>query len=257
MRQFLLVLMAGLALVLGGCTSVPDGGDGDGDGDGVDTQAFYPNDEDNYWTYAVTVGGGGNFDWTIIDDPGYQLCYSQQRMRQHWEGAPDNTYRDTFFTDDETEAIIMEGYMWYDEGDPEGEFMFEDHPWTWLRWQSDGLDVGDTWDAWDISGVPPEVFYWQGFPADSLGFDLTADVESAGDFDYKDNTLTAYKVVFSGDIIIELDGVDPEDWEHYDYQMDHYFVPEFGWVKIQIYESGSLVPDELFTLTDTNVLIPH
>ena len=67
MRQFLLVLMAGLALVLGGCTS----GTGDGDGNGVDTQAFYPNDKDNYWTYSVDSDPVDyNEGWTVIDDPG-------------------------------------------------------------------------------------------------------------------------------------------------------------------------------------------
>ncbi|MCX7021499.1 MAG: hypothetical protein NTW26_04335, partial [bacterium] len=116
MRQFLLVLMAGLALVLGGCTSVP--GDGDGDGDGVDTQAFFPNDKDNYWIYFVeTEDHNLNEDWTIVDDPGYQLCYSQQRIRIHSENNPDDTYQDMFFTDDETEAVINEGYTVYDEGD--------------------------------------------------------------------------------------------------------------------------------------------
>ncbi|OGN95736.1 MAG: hypothetical protein A2Y89_05085 [Chloroflexi bacterium RBG_13_51_18] len=107
MRQFIPVLMAGLALVLGGCTTTTDG-----DGNDVDTQAFYPNDEDNYWTYTVTSDPVEyEEDWTIIDDPGYQLCYSQQRMRSHVEGDPDDTNVETFFTDDETEAVIVEGYM--------------------------------------------------------------------------------------------------------------------------------------------------
>ncbi|MCX7022926.1 MAG: hypothetical protein NTW26_11780 [bacterium] len=259
MRKFLLVLMAGLGLVLG-CTSVtPDGG-GDGEGDGVDTQAVYPNDRDNYWTYAVDIEGDDHYeDWTIIDDPGYQLCYSQQRIRVHSEGAPDNTYMDLYCTDDETEAVINEGFKFYDEGDQQGQFMFEDHPWTMLRWQSDGLDVGDTWHAWLISGVPPGLFYHEPFPADSLDLDLTANVESTGDFYYKGHVLTAYKIVFFGEVIFELDGVDPEDWEHHEFQMDYYFVPEFGWVKIQWYtnEGGSQDPWQLWTLTDTNVAIPN
>jgi len=255
MRQFLLVLMAGLALVLGGCTT----GTGGGDGTGVDTQAFYPNDEDNYWTYTVDSDPVDyNEGWTVMDDPGYQLSYSQQRIRSHIEGQPDETVVDSFFTDDETEAVILEGYMAYDEGDLDWHYMFEDDPWTILRWQSDGLDVGDTWDAWLISGIPPSVFGFEDAPVDSIGFDLTAEVVSTEDFDYQGTTLTAYKIVFSGDVIFEVDGVDEDEWDHYDYQVDYYFVPEFGWVMIQEYTNiwGSLVASDLYTLTDTNVPVP-
>ncbi|OGN95737.1 MAG: hypothetical protein A2Y89_05095 [Chloroflexi bacterium RBG_13_51_18] len=254
MRQFIPVLMAGLALVLGGCTTTTDG-----DGNDVDTQAFYPNDEDNYWTYTVTSDPVEyEEDWTIIDDPGYQLCYSQQRMRSHVEGDPDDTNVETFFTDDETEAVIVEGYMAYDEGDLDWLFMFEDDPWTKLRWQSDGLDEGDTWDAWLISGIPPGIFGFEDAPADSIGFDIEAEVFGTNDFDYQGNTLTSYEIRFTGDVIFEVDDVDPEEWDRYEWRQDMYFVPEFGWVMIQMYTNiwGSLVPDDFYTLTDTNVPIP-
>ena len=256
MRKFLVGLIAGLALLVAGCTS----GTGNGNGDQVNTQDFFPNDKGNYWTYTVTSDPVDyNETWEVKDDPGYQLCYSQQRMRAHIEGDHDETVVDSFFTDDETEAVLLEGYFAYDEGDLDWHFMFEDDPWTLLWWKSDGLDVGDTWDAWDISGIPPSVFGYEGAPIDSIGFELTAEVAGTNDFDYDGTTLTAYEIRFTGDIILEKDDEDPEDWARYDWRQDMYFVPEFGYVMIQYYTNvwGSLVESDKFTLIDTNVPVPE
>jgi hypothetical protein len=255
MRQFLPVLMAVLALVLGGCTTGTGGGGGE-----IDGQAFYPNDKDNYWTYTVD-SDPVEYDetWTVVDDPGYQLLYSQQRMRIHDEGNPDDTYVDAFFTDDEYEAVLLEGYITFDEGDLGWNFMFQDTPWTLLWWNTDGLDVGDTWDAWQISGVPPKVFGLEGVQADSLGFDLGAEVVDTYDFDYQGTTLTAYEIRYTGKVIFEVDGVDPDQWQQLDWREDRYFVPEFGFVMIQEYTNiwGSLTPADFYTLTDTNVPVPE
>jgi predicted small secreted protein len=251
MRKLLLVLIGVLAFVLAGCTT----GTGNGDGQQIDTQDFFPNDEDNYWTYAVEADPADyKEDWTVVGDPGYELA-DLQLFRIHVEGAHEDTYLDEFFTDDETDSVEVEGYASYDEGDPEWIYMFTDNPLLFLEWQSDGLDVDDEWDAWEISGVPPYVFDLEDAPADTLGFELTGEVVSTDDFDYQNTTLTAYKVVISGDVIFEEDG---EETDRFAWQYDYYFVPEFGIVMMQTYtnEWGTLIPEDFYTLEDTNVPIP-
>lgn len=255
MRQFLLVLIAGLALVLGGCTTSTDGG-----GNDIDTQAFYPNDEDNYWTYEVTGDINQTQTWTIIGDPDYILTRSLQRMRIHVEGDPDNTYIDFIMQDDEEESVVFKGVDIYEDGVEQTLETWSDF-WTLLFWNSDGLDVGDDWDAWSISGIEyPELM---GVPSssdyDSYGFELSAEVTDTVDFDYDGTTLTAYLIEVSGDVFFEEDGVDPDEWDSCPWQRDFYFVPEFGFVAIQEYTVTyqHLVESNYYTLTDTNVLVPE
>ncbi|MCX7021625.1 MAG: hypothetical protein NTW26_05005 [bacterium] len=255
MRQFLLVLIAGLAMVLGGCTTSTDGGGG-----GIDTQAFYPNDMDNYWTYEVTGDDARTETWTFIDDPDYILANGQQRLRIHEAADPDDTYTDVTFEDNEEDSLIYEGIEIYDAGSRELIYFWDDNPWMLLNWQSDGLDVDDSWDSWSITGFNyPELFGISDIVADELGFELTANVVDTDEFDYNGSTLTAYVIEITGDIIFEIDGVDPDEWDHYDYQKDFYFVPEFGYVGIQEYTNqyGQMVPTNRWTLTDTNVAVPE
>ncbi len=255
MRKLLLVLIAGLALILAGCTT---GTNGDGQQE-IDTQAFFPNDQNNYWQYEVDSDPAGYDEtWTVIDDPDYLLA-GQQRIRSHVDDNPDGTYLDSTIVDDETNSVELVGMEYYDEGSREWLYFFTSDPWTLLIWDDYGISVGDTWDAWNITGVPPDVFGFGGAPIDSLGFDLDAEVTATEDFQYSnDDTLTSYKIVFSGDIIFEIDGEDPDEWDHYEWQKDYYFVPEFGWVMIQIYEPGifGVTATDFYTLTDTNVPIP-
>ncbi|HUT98019.1 MAG TPA: hypothetical protein VM054_02985 [bacterium] len=256
MRQFLLVLMAGLALILGGCTTTT----GDGDGDQVDTQAFYPNDKDNYWTYEVTGDDARTETWTCIDDPDYILANGQQRVRIQDAADADDTYIDVTYEDNEEDSLIYEGVEIYEDGSRELIYFWDDDPWMLLNWKSDGLDVGDNWDSWSITGFNyPEIFGISDTVADELGFDLTADVVDTDEFDYNGETLTAYVIEITGDIIFELDGVDEDQWHHYAYQKDYYFVPEFGYVAIQEYteQYEQMVPTNHWTLTDTNVPVPE
>ncbi len=256
MRQFLLVLIAGLAIVLGGCTTSTDGGGGND----IDTQAFYPNDKDNYWTYEVTGNDPHTETWTFIDDPGYVLLKDQQLMRIHEENDPADTYIDVTLEDNEEDSLVYEGIEIYEDGSRKIRFFWDDDPWLLLNWQSDGLDVGDSWNSWSITGFRyPVVFGISDILADELGFDLTAEVADTEEFDYAGDTLTAYIIEITGKITFELDGVDPEDWEDYNFQKDYHFVPEFGFVAIQEYteQYGQMIPTNLWTLTDTNVPVPE
>lgn len=255
MRKLLVFSVAGLALLVAGCTS----GTGGGDGQQVDTQAFFPNDQDNYWQYdADSTPVDYTETWTIIDDPDYLLA-GQQRMRAHVDGDHDGTYTDTTIIDNETDSVVVVGYEYYEEGSRKWIHFFTKYPWTILKWRSDGLDVGDTWEAWDISGIPPEVFGFEGAPIDSIGFELDAEVVATQDFEYGGQTLTAYEIRFSGDIILEEDSEDPEDWARYDWRQDMYFVPEFGFVMVQFYEPGifGVQPTDFYTVVDTNVPVPE
>ncbi|MCK4593495.1 hypothetical protein KAU45_03265 [bacterium] len=256
MRKLLLVLIAGLALILAGCTT---GTNGDGNGQQkIDTQAFFPNDQDNYWQYELTGDQTGTVTQTIIDDPGYLLA-GQQRIRNHYDDDPEGDYWDSTIIDDEEDSVEFIGIEIYQDDSREEWALWDDDPLTLLKWDDYGIDEGDNWDAWEVSGIPTWMFGI--FPPeeiDSLGFDLVAEVADTVDFEYDKETLTAYLIEFTGDVTFEDGEVDPEDWEDYKFQIDYTFVPEFGWVMIQQYtnEFGSMVPTVLSTLIDTNVPIP-
>jgi hypothetical protein len=257
MRQFLLVLMAGLALVLAGCTTSTGGGGG---GDQVDTQAFFPNDQDNYWTYEVTGDEARTETWTFIDDPEYILAKDQQRLRIHDEADPADTYIDITLEDNEEDSLVYEGIEIYENGSRQRIYFWDDDPWMLLSWQSDGLDVNDSWASWSITGFRyPEIFGISETVADELGFDLTATVVDTVEFDYEDATLTAYVIEIYGTITFEKDDVDPDEWRSYPFQKDYHFVPEFGFVAIQEYteQYDEMIPTNLWTLTDTNVPVPE
>lgn len=255
MRKLIIVAIAGLALILAGCTT---GTNGNGQ-QKIDTQAFFPNDQDNYWQYERSGVETGDVTWAMLDDPGYQLTYDLQRVHIHNDSDPDDTWVDRFITDDEDDSLEYTGYMSQIEGDLDQNIMWNTDPWTLLFWDDYGISVGDTWDAWDVSNLPTDFYdYDPPDEIDSLGFKLDAEVTDTEDFDYNGTTLTAYVIEFTGFLIYEDDEVDQDDWIEVKYQEDYYFVPEFGWVKIQMYEQhqGILQKTTLYTLIDTNVPIP-
>jgi len=257
MRKLIIVAIAGLALILAGCTTSTNG-NGNGQ-QKIDTQAFFPNGQDNYWQYELSGDETGTETWTIIDDPDYLLA-GQQRIHVHGDDDPEGDYWDSTIIDDEVDSVEWIGIEIYEGGSREEWVLWDDDPFTLLSWDDYGIDEGDTWDAWEVSGIPTWMFEINPpQEIDSLGFDLVAEVADTVDFEYGNHTLTAYLIEYTGDVIFEDDDVDPEDWKDYAFQIDYTFVPEFGWVMIQMYENiyGQLEETRLSTLIDTNVSIPE
>ena len=251
---FLLLAVALGALFIGGCTT------GTGEtGDKIDTEAFFPNEKDNYWTYLVEGDGADyNQTQTIMDEPDVLLA-GQQRIRIQNDSDDDGDYLDVEITDNETNSLQMTGLELYQNGSRVEREFWDDNPFMMLVWDDYGINDGDEWDAWEITGFD-NPWFW-GLPdglMDSLGMLLTAEVDGTDDFTYGDDTLTAYKIVVSGDATFEQDDEDPEDWGSYNWQRDYYFVPEFGYVKIQEYQEqyGQMIEADTYTLIDTNVPVP-
>lgn len=265
MRKGLIVVLVALfaAAFFAGCETTVNGGVK------IDTQAFFPNDQGNYWTYYVT-GGTVNYHETlvIIDDPGYRdgmlLAYDWQRMRV-WNDVendgPDEilNYIDVTIEDNEKDTLGMIGLELYENGSRKAIHFWDHNPYVMLEWDDYGMRKDDSWDAWQHTGFR-HPWFW-GLPdgaMDTLGMDLRARVVDTETFSYNGTAMTAYVIEVTGTAIFERNDQDSSEWSRYPWQRDYYFVPEFGYVKIQSYTEsyGQMIPSTLNTLVETNVPVP-
>jgi uncharacterized protein YxeA len=248
-KLLILGLLAALTLMMVGCGGTTD------PKDKIDTAAYYPNAANNMWQYQESGNDNDTNTWQLDNN---DFTTAEQTMYIHDDADEDEDYLAMRVEDNDTDSLKMLALFWYDNGNLVGYDTFDATPWTLIKWDDYGLDVGDTWDSFNASDLDNDFWGFSGQNIDSIGFDLDGEVKEKVTYTYKGTDLTAYLIEHTGKVIFEVDGVDPEDWDRYNYQQDFVFVPMLGFVKMVSYTEsyGNLTPDVTEDLIDTNVTLP-
>ncbi len=221
----------------------------------VEGDAYYPNTADNRWQYQESGNSNDTQTWQIDND---DYTTAGQSLYVHGDSDDDDDYLEMNIVDNQN-SLEARGMYHYNNG-VMGEYStFDSTPWVLVKWGSDGLRVGDTWQSFHASGLNNGFWGFSGFFCDTIGFKLTAEVKGTVTYDYKGTSLTAYHIEHSGSVYFEVGGMDPIDWNLKPYKYDIYFVPRLGYVKTVTYSAnwdGSLYPDVTIDLIDTNVPLP-
>ena len=248
-KLLILGLMAALLLMMTACgeTTDPD--------TKIDTAAFYPNTDDNMWQYQES---GNDNDTNTHQLNNNDFTTAGQTMYIHEDGDEDEDYMALNVLDNDTDSLKMLAMFWYNDGNMQSYDTFDTTPWTLLKWDDYGLEVGDKWDSLNTSGRDKDFWGFSGANCDTVGFDLDGEVKEKITYDYKGTSLTAYLIEHTGKVIFEVTGVDPEDWLQYNFQRDYVFVPKLGFVKMVSYTEsyGQMTPNVTEDLIDTNVTLP-
>ncbi|MCD4733144.1 hypothetical protein K8R78_02775, partial [bacterium] len=223
--------------------------------DKIDTTAFYPNADDNMWQYQESGSDNDINTWQLEND---NFTAAKQTMFIHDDADPAEEYIAMSVNDNDTDTLKMLALFWYDANGLDSYDTFDNTPWTLIKWDDYGMEVGDKWDSLNTSGRDKDFWGYSGINCDTVGFDLDGEVKEKITYDYKGTSLTAYLIEHTGKVIYEVTGVDPEDWERYNYQQDFVFVPKLGFVKMVSYYSrnGQMTVDVTENLIDTNVTLP-
>ncbi len=248
-KLLILGLLAALTLMMVGCGGTTD------PKDKIDTAAYYPNAVNNMWQYQESGNDNDTNTWQLDNN---DFTLAPQTMYIHDDAAEDEDYMAMSVEDNDTDSLKMMALFWYDDGNMVSYDVFDATPWTLIKWDDYGLDVGDKWDSFNASDLNKDFWGFDGQSCDTIGFDLDGEVKEKITYLYKGTSLTAYLIEHTGKVTFEVDGVDPEDWDQYNYQQDFVFVPMLGFVKMVSYTEsyGALIPDVTEDLMDTNVTLP-
>jgi len=248
-KLLILGLMAALLLMLTACGETTD------PEVKIDTAAFYPNTDDNMWQYQESGSDNDTNTWQLNDN---DFTLAGQTMYIHEDGAEAEDYMAMNVVDNDTDSLKLLALFWYDDGNMQDYDTFDATPWTLIKWDDYGLEVGDTWDSLNSSGHDKDFWNFSGANCDTVGFNLDGEVKEKINYDYKGISLTAYLIEHTGKVIYEVTGVDPEDWNQYNYQRDFVFVPMLGFVKMVSYydRNGQMTVDVTEDLINTNVVLP-